>query len=107
MPLHVVTLTVPANTPQYTPARVELKPGAFDLTRIGILFPNGCLGAVGVRISLRGVQFAPVTGWLYGNGEVVTWDENRSLGADPLIVCEGYSDAEDWPHSLQIRFFFK
>lgn len=107
MPLHIVNLTVPPNTPDYAPAQVTLNPGMSYITRIGVLFPNGCLGAVGVRLSLGGVQFAPVTGWLHGNGEVVTWEENRSLGQDPRVVCEGYNNAEDWPHTLEIRFFLK
>lgn len=106
MPLHILNLTVPPNTPQYAPVQAVLKPGTFHLSRVGVLFPNGCLGTVGVKISDGGIQFAPVTGWLHGNGEVVTWEENRSLGADARVICEAYSDAEDWPHTLEIRFFF-
>jgi hypothetical protein len=106
MPLQVVSFPVQPNTPATAPAQTVIRPGALNLASISVLFPGGCLGVVGVRFSLGGVQFAPLTGWLHGNDEVVTWPENRSLGPDPRVVIDAYSDAIDWPHTLEIRLTF-
>lgn len=105
--LLVSYLTVEALIPEYKPTRAIVKPTARFLSRVQVIFPPGVLGSTKIRLLNSGLQFAPLEGWLTGNAETVEWEENKRLGDIPQIIIEGYSDAEDWPHTIQIRLFME
>lgn len=106
MPMYVVPVTIPPNTPDHNPIRVTSNPIRGFITRMEIEFPDGCLNAVGIRVYDNGKQIAPLpTGWLTGNGRIIEWYENTRLEGPPwVIVIEGYNDAIDWPHTPVLRF---
>jgi hypothetical protein len=105
MALYIGTLTVPPKTPDNVPVSVSINVGVRRLKRAEILFPNGCLGTVGVRLLEGNRQLAPLpSGWLRDNDRVIAWEENRILEGPPFNVrVEGYSLARDWPHTVVIR----
>jgi len=103
--LSVLSLVVPKNTPIYKPVQLIYKPTVRRVMQVQAVFPPGCLGTVGIRISDYDNQFFPDTDWLTGDGETVTSIENLMLTNPPRIVIEGYSTAEDWQHIIQIRLY--
>jgi hypothetical protein len=105
--LYTTTLTVPANTPVYSPVSVVIRPTTRRLKGISILFPSGVDGSVGIRITDNGIQVAPVNDWLYGNNETIAISEDRLLSDASRLIIEGWSSAEDWNHSVNIRVFME
>ncbi len=99
--IYADSLTVPPNTPEATPARKTLSLGQGLLRQISIMFPDGTLGAVGVRVSQNGRPFLPQTGWLRDNNKTVSYSPFLRMEGGPyLINLEGYSLASDWPHTI-------
>lgn len=103
------SIEVPPNTPENEPTRLLISPGARQITSIAVLFPDGCLNAVGIRFVDAGSQFAPIgSGWIIDNNNLVLWPENHELtGPETSLSIETYSQAEDWPHTLQVRITFQ
>lgn len=101
---YIDTLTVPADTPNHTPAELILNPVAGMLKSISISFPNGCLNAVYIKVLDNGSQIFPYpSGWKSGNNETVKVNINRRLSGPPYRVSVlGYSLAIDWEHKLTI-----
>jgi hypothetical protein len=105
MALYTLELTVPPNTPESAPVQAVLTPGVRFIRSVEIMFPNGCLGAVGVRLLEDGRQFAPLPfGWIRDNNRVIAWRETKQLGGPPYrITVQGISNASDWPHTISFR----
>jgi hypothetical protein len=105
MALYSVDLTVPPNTPESAPVQAILNPGVGTIVSVEILFPNGCLGAVGIRIMEDNRQFAPLPfGWLFDNNRAISWKETKRLAGPPYrITVQGISNASDWPHTVSVR----
>ena len=105
MALYQTSLTIPPNTPEGAPAEVILKPGVGNIRSIEILFPDGCLGLVGVKIMDENNPIAPLpSGWLRDNNKTIAWAENRRLQGPPYrLVIHGISYAIDWPHTIEVR----
>jgi hypothetical protein len=103
MSLFQASIVVPPNTPRSVPYLTEIRPTVGYINRISVMFPDGCLGAVGFRLSDGGKQFAPLpAGWLGGrNNETLEWVEGRQLEGPPYVITvESYNLAVDWPHTL-------
>lgn len=96
------TLTVPPNTPEASPVEILMRPGVGKILTCQVLFPEGAMGAVGVRLMDENTQFAPrPSGWFYDSA---SWYENRRLQGPPYrVTIQGISEALDWPHSVRIR----
>jgi len=105
--LYTAILTVPANTPVYSPVNTIVRPTARHITGVSILFPNGVDGAVGIRITDNGNQIIPVNDWLYGNNETIQVNEDRIISDAARLIVEGYSTAEDWNHTVNVRVFME
>lgn len=101
---YIQTLTVPANTSQSSPVRLDIRPIAGKLIAIELEFPAGTLNTTGIRILERGKQVFPYpSGWKFGNDETVKARLNwRCEGPPYEILVEGYSIAIDWPHTVTI-----
>lgn len=102
----VESITVPNKTPSRAPYKIEVKPLVRVLYGIDILFPSGCLGAVGIRFLDWGSQFAPLgVGWFSDNDKLVTWRGFKYLSGPPYIIqVETYNHAVDYNHTLEVRF---
>ena len=105
----VADLTIPPNTPEYNPIQLVIKPTVGNLTGIEVYFRDGCLDAVGVRISDNSRQLAPMpSGWLRDNNNHIAWAENKRLEGPPyILIVEGYSIALDWEHTITFKFFME
>lgn len=100
MPLLSYTLTVPPQTPEGQPVRADFVIGIRRLVQVSVLFPYGCFNAVGIALLLDGVQFAPSpSGWLRGNDQMFTWNENRKSNDAGLFSIVGWSLADDYEHT--------
>lgn len=98
-------LTIPKRTLERDAIKTEVLLKARQLNKIDVLFPAGCLGAVGVRFKNYGSQFAPSSGWYIDNDKTVTYRGPLLLVGPPfLIIIESYNRAYDYDHTLQIRF---
>jgi hypothetical protein len=74
------------------------------ILRIAVVYPPGCLMAVGCRFLDFGVQFAPLDGWLYGDSEKIEWVEDHILeGPSFKLEIEAHSFAIDYEHNLLVR----
>lgn len=102
MSINTQSLTVPPNTSESNPARLAFSLGSRFITRIGIQFPAGCYGAVGVRILDTNHILAPTTGgWIRGDNQFIEWPENLKVNGPPWrVTLEGISIADDWPHTI-------
>lgn len=100
--IYADTITIPPRTPENAPTEIVIKPGVGYIERVEVLFLEGSLGTVGIRLMDENRQFAPLpSGWIHDS---VTWIENRRLQGPPYrIVIQGKSNAADWPHSVRIR----
>lgn len=102
----VQSISIPKRTPSRTPLKTEIKPLVRVLRGIDILFPAGCLGAVGIRFLDWGSQFAPLgNGWFSDNDKTITWRGSKILSGPPYIIqIEAYNHAMDYDHTLEVRF---
>lgn len=103
MPTYLVDLTIPAQTRMSSPVSTRLTLTGPYIQRGSILFPDGCLGLVGIRITNHGRQIIPEMGWVTGNGNPpVVFGGYRPEGPDWDFFIEGYNMARDWPHTVRI-----
>lgn len=102
--IYLKALTIPPNTPEKTPVSIVFLAPARNLKNIAIYFPDGALDSTFVRVLEGGRQLFPASGWVAGNNETIADDSNHRLTDLRRLVLEGYSLAEDWPHTIQISF---
>jgi hypothetical protein len=104
--LLVRELTIPPMTLRTNPAFLVVEEGRL-LNAVDVIFPEGCLYAVGIKISDNGQQIIPNHfGWLSDNNKTVTIHGPIKLSdARHLVLC-GFSDASDWPHTITFRLDF-
>ncbi len=105
--IQTARITVPPNTPEKNPVETVLRLTSRNLRSVSLLFPSGCVGAVGIRLSENNNQFAPLEGWIYGENQVISWAENKRLPDSPRISIFGYSLAEDWSHTIDVTLFLE
>jgi hypothetical protein len=98
------SLTIPPNVSQANPVYTAVYPTCGFLRSISLLFPDGCKGAVGVRVFDWGQQIIPVNGWIADNDKDINMQVNRKLQGPPFqLFIQGYSLAVDWPHTIGVR----
>ena len=98
-------LTIPAQTPERSPVCEIYQLTQRYLTGLSITFPPGCKGAVGIRITDNGSQFAPYpNGWYTGNGETIQWGGARRMEGPPYtLIVYAYNIAIDYAHTITLR----
>jgi len=74
--LYQVSLTVPANTPSDKPVETRIIIKHPVITKLGVLFPRGCMGMVHASVYYGDMQLWPAKEgeWIKGEGTTV-WDE--------------------------------
>jgi hypothetical protein len=105
MAIYSAQLTIPPRTPESSPAYVLITPLNGLLQYMEIIFPNGPAGVVGVRVLDEGRQIAPIpSGWIFGNDDKIPWHDGRRLQGPPYrVIFQGFSNAIDWPHTINLR----
>jgi len=70
------SLTVPANTPSDAPVETTIVVKHRVITKLGVLFPRGCMGMVRVSVFYGNLQIWPAKEgeWISGEGATI-WDE--------------------------------
>jgi len=99
-------VTVPANTLEIAPKEDILKLSAGVVTHIGVKFPAGCHGMVGVRLLRSEGQILPVP-----RGEWVTGDDEEAQAVYhiefrkevELLKFQGISPGTDYNHTISVR----
>ena len=107
MSLIVIDLEIPKKTRSRSPHVQGFFVDKPVVDRVSVYFPDGPLGAVGIRILDRDAQFAPAPptyGWIVDNDHIVEWDEDHKLDGPPFqLKFEGYNMSVDHAHKIQIR----
>jgi len=99
-------ITVPANTQDSEPVSDTLKLGAGVITHIGVKFPAGCHGMVGVRLKIQEAQILPVPRgeWVSGDDETVDSDYHIEFTRERQeLEFEGISPDTDYNHTISVR----
>lgn len=103
----VYDLTIPAKTPANAPAELEIDVGAGVIHLVEIEEAPGCKGLVyaAVRQGLHQVWPTNPGGAYRSDGRVYSSPEHYPINpGDPLLVIQGWSLDETWPHTVQFRF---
>lgn len=106
--MYQVDLTVPANTPETSPAQDTLRLNAGTLNRILVRFPPGCANLARTTIHHLGVQIEPwnpdgYIGWDRYVFDIETEVEIPEGGTD--IVVKGWNLDDVYPHTISYDFF--
>lgn len=99
-------ITVPANTLYSAPITETLKLSAGVITNIGIKFPAGCHGMVGVRLKLTEGQIFPIPRgeWVTGDDEEAESEYHIEFGREMQEVeFEAISPDTDYKHVITVR----
>jgi len=99
-------IEVPANTPNSAPVSDTLKLSAGVITHIGIKFPAGCHGMVGVRLKIQEAQILPVPRgeWVTGDDETCESDYHIEFTKERQeMEFEGISPDTDYDHTITVR----
>ena len=100
MAVSQVTLTIPPATPAGAPVMSDLILYGRRINRVDLYFPDGCAGAVGIALTHGGAQFLPLTGFVRGNGQIMSFTPLRPLGDIRRVAIVGINEAIDFDHSV-------
>jgi hypothetical protein len=106
MPLYVVELNVPKNTPKDTPVSKDILIKEKLISKIEVAFPPGPQWAVGVKIQYGIKQFwpEPEGEWIYGENEVISWDERFEMpNPNEVLTIYAHSEGTDFDHNVIVR----
>jgi hypothetical protein len=106
MPVYSEKIIVPANTPINNPVTLDITIKEKFIDHIEVVHEEGSGWMVGVQIRY-GIEIwwpdRPGT-WIYGNGEVISWDERFEMPApyeNLTIVC--HSEGSKYDHAVNVR----
>jgi hypothetical protein len=101
-----LSLTLPANTPESAPVTdtIPVHPGV--VKRVEVLFPDGCVGLVHVRLYYYERQLWPSNpdSSFAGDGDKIAFDEDLELTGAPFVFgVEGWNLDDTYQHTPIIR----
>jgi hypothetical protein len=106
MPVYCEQITVPANTSESNPITRDITIEEKFITRMEVMFPDGCCNLVKVRIHYGIKRFWPSKEgtWIVGNGETVGWEERFEMPAvnETLTVLVANLD-DTYSHTIVVR----
>ncbi len=108
--LYQCELTIPANTPETSPASAILKLARGVSTVREVEFPDGCSGLAHAKLDHGGWQVLPWTRgeWATSSGGVVKDASPYPIQEPPFeFVVFGYNEDEVHEHTLQIRVIMR
>lgn len=100
-------VTVPANTAETSPTRETVKLSIGVLRKVGIYFPWGCAGLVGVRICHYEHQLYPTNPgeWFAGNEILIEFEsEYLILDGPGEFKIEAYNSDDFYSHTPVVTF---
>jgi hypothetical protein len=100
------SLTIPKNTPESAPVvdTIPVHPGV--VKRVEVLFPDGCVGLVHVRILYYERQLWPANpdSSFKGDGDKIAFDEDLELTGAPFeFTVEGWNMDDTYQHTPIVR----
>jgi hypothetical protein len=106
MPIYAETISVPANTPEDNPVKLDIQIKEQFITRMEVGFEDGCGWMVKVQIRYGIKVFFPVRKetWLTGNNETIGWDERFTMPApNEILTVYACSPGTKYDHNVFIR----
>ena len=110
MALYIVKLTVPPNTPEYNPVTEKVVVEGRMLEKIEYRFPAGCFETVKVNIQYGNRRISPKGKVKYVDGEnekIVDPVEWTLPAKRTTLTIVGWSEAEDYEHTVTIRLIVR
>ena len=103
MPLICADITIPANTPQTSPVRVQVKVPAGIIRKVWVLIPYGHKALAHLIIRHGETQIIPWHGDIHGDGEQLVFDEVYELPTDDTLILEGWNEDSTYDHRFIVR----
>jgi len=104
--LYEFDITVPANTPQSEPTRLECRLTSGVIRHVEVAFPPGPCALVHISLWRFEHQVYPTNPdddfcW---EDHTIAFDDEFELDSWPYtMIIKGWSEAEDYPHTITIR----
>jgi len=106
MPIYTALLTIPPNTPKYSPKEVKIPLEGDFITGITVVIPPGHAGLTGLAIFYGIWQFAPLPPgeWFIGDNEKIDWVERFEIPEGKAeIILRGYNEDDTYEHGFIVR----
>lgn len=103
---YILSITTPPNTTDKTPQVLVVPLLGGYLRSVSVMFYDGCLLAVGVKLKSYGSLIIPTNGggWIIGNNERLEFYPSIMLsGPDYHVEVETCNYAVDYSHTVNIR----
>lgn len=100
-------LSIPANTPESSPAEQEINLTYGVITHVEVEFPPNCAGLARGRVLQHRHQLWPtnIDGWFRTDGDVIKWEDCYEMFEPPFdLVIQGYNEDDTFPHEPIFRF---
>jgi len=100
------SIETPANTPKDSPKQLDVKLTKGIIHQLDVVFPDGCVGLVGVRILDGLFQVWPTNPmeWFCSNDESISFEESYELKHEPFTLrIEVYNEDDTLPHAPIVR----
>lgn len=96
--------TIAAGTAKATPLSMDTPLGQFVVSGVELVFPPGCNGNVGLRLTSGGTQMVPANagGWIVASGETIPWSLSGQITSGKW-EAQGYNTGI-YDHTIQLRF---
>lgn len=94
--------TIPANTSESDPYTYRIKITKGTLSTVGVYFPWGCAGLVGVQVLHLVSQLVPLsqTEYLIGNDLYVEFNYDYDINVEPLfLTVRAYNVDDTYDHT--------
>ena len=103
MPLIAVDFTIPPNTPQSSPSRIQVKVPAGVIRKVWVIIPPGHMGLAHLIIRHGETQVIPYYGDIHGDNESLVFDETYELPSEDVLTFEGWNEDSKYPHTFIVR----
>jgi len=110
MALYIAKVEVPPNTPENYPIEKKVQLRGKQLSKIEYRFPAGVFESVKCRVTYGNLVLSPKGPykWVDGEDEKVTDEIEWKLPySRTTVTIQAWSEAEDYPHTITIRFHVK
>jgi len=101
------SFTIPANTPQNSPAELRCKLTQGITHRVEISFPPGCAGLVYLQIFDNAHQVYPTNpgGSFKTDSYTIAFNDYYELKSEPYTLrLVGWNEDDTYDHTLEVRF---
>jgi len=108
--LFTFKVTAPANTPQTSPVKLDMKLKSGILSRIRVVIPSGHRSLAHLSILFGETQIIP---WgdqefIEGDDEVLEDEPNMALPGDPVsLEARAWNEDDTYPHSFLVRAWIR